>query len=81
MSSYLVTGGAGFIGSHLVMRLLHDGHHVRIVDNLVTGSRANLPEPERVDFIEADLANAKIAQKAVQGMGFIKPRFLQCLAR
>jgi nucleoside-diphosphate-sugar epimerase len=71
MSSYLVTGGAGFIGSHLVMRLLHDGHHVRIVDNLVTGSRANLPEPERVDFIEADLANAKIAQKAVQGMEFV----------
>ena len=71
MSSYLVTGGAGFIGSHLVMRLLHDGHYVRIVDNLVTGSHANLPKPERVDFIEADLANAEIAQKVVQGMEFV----------
>jgi UDP-glucose 4-epimerase len=38
----LVTGGAGFIGSHLVDRLLADGHHVKVIDNLVTGSEANL---------------------------------------
>jgi nucleoside-diphosphate-sugar epimerase len=40
--NYLVTGGAGFIGSHLAERLLNDGHHVKIIDNLSTGKRANL---------------------------------------
>jgi UDP-glucose 4-epimerase len=39
---YVVTGGAGFIGSHLAERLLHDGHRVRIVDNFSTGKRANI---------------------------------------
>lgn len=42
MDIYVVTGGAGFIGSHLAERLLHDGHRVRIVDNFSTGKRANL---------------------------------------
>jgi UDP-glucose 4-epimerase len=40
--TYVVTGGAGFIGSHLVERLLNDGHRVRVVDNLSTGRRENL---------------------------------------
>ncbi len=40
--TYVVTGGAGFIGSHIAERLLNDGHRVRVVDNLVTGSRSNL---------------------------------------
>jgi UDP-glucose 4-epimerase len=40
--TYIVTGGAGFIGSHIVERLLRDGHHVRVVDNLSTGKRENL---------------------------------------
>src|SRR5687767_15675188 len=42
MASYLVTGGAGFIGSHLVEELLRRGHTVRVADNLVTGKRENL---------------------------------------
>ncbi len=46
---YIVTGGAGFIGSHIAERLLNDGHHVRIVDNLCTGKRAN------IDRLQGDL--------------------------
>ena len=43
MARYLVTGGCGFIGSHLVESLLADGHYVRIIDNLSSGSRDNVP--------------------------------------
>ncbi len=42
MPNYLVTGGAGFIGSHLAEELLRRGHRVRIVDSLITGKRRNL---------------------------------------
>lgn len=40
--TYVVTGGAGFIGSHIVARLIQDGHHVRVIDNLLTGKESNL---------------------------------------
>lgn len=48
----LVTGGAGFLGSHLVERLVKDGHEVTILDDLSTGSLENVPHVERVTFIE-----------------------------
>lgn len=55
----LVTGGAGFIGSHLTDLLLARGDHVTVVDNLSTGRRSNLPEAHsRLRFIEADLGEA-----------------------
>ncbi len=56
----LVTGGAGFIGSHLVDRLLNDGHHVTVIDNLSTGRLANLEHQKnnpRFKFVKADITD------------------------
>jgi UDP-glucose 4-epimerase len=65
----LVTGGAGFIGSHLTKRLLRDGADVRVVDNLSTGFRRNLDDvADQIHFIEADLADAGVAEEAVEGV-------------
>jgi len=67
--SCLVTGGAGFIGSHLVHRLVALGHSVRVVDNLSTGDRANLaPVADRIDFLEGDLCDPDTSAKAVDGV-------------
>ncbi len=70
-NAYLVTGGAGFIGSHLVETLLRRGHYVRVVDNLSTGKRSNLANCDGVEFIEGDCANHEVAERAVQGMEFV----------
>jgi nucleoside-diphosphate-sugar epimerase len=67
MGRYLVTGGAGFIGSHLVDELIRRGHAVRVVDNLATGRRANLVRLSDLDFLEGDLADGDVAQRAVAG--------------
>ena len=61
----LVTGGAGFIGSHLVDRLVDDGWAVSVIDNLLTGKRANVNE--RAAFYELDLASAELAGVFEQG--------------
>ena len=56
MANYLVTGGAGFIGSHLAARLVEMGHSVRVLDNFSTGKRSNLDElAGRIDLVEGDL--------------------------
>ena len=71
MASYLVTGGAGFIGSHLAEELLRRGHRVRVVDSLITGKRANLASIAAAEFIEGDLADADVAAKAAKGMDYV----------
>jgi nucleoside-diphosphate-sugar epimerase len=64
----LVTGGGGFIGSHLVDRLLRDGYDVRVLDNFATGHRANLAEAlEEIELIEGDVQSYERAHNAVRG--------------
>lgn len=63
----LVTGGAGFIGSNLVDALVARGYAVRVLDNLSTGKRSNLPVAGNVELIVGDVADADTVQRAVQG--------------
>src|SRR4051794_2682853 len=66
----LVTGGAGFIGSHLVEALLARGDRVRVVDNLSTGHRSNLAHlGGAVEWIEGDLADFEVCRRAADGVG------------
>jgi nucleoside-diphosphate-sugar epimerase len=71
MSLYLVTGGAGFIGSHLCEELVRRGERVRVVDSLITGKRANLAHLPDVEFHEGDLADVTVAHRAVQGVDYV----------
>jgi len=68
-SKVLVTGGAGFIGSHLVDRLLRDGHAVAVLDNLSTGRRENLADAgDRIEFVEGDIRDLETLRSAVAGV-------------
>jgi nucleoside-diphosphate-sugar epimerase len=71
MASYLVTGGAGFIGSHLAEELVRRGQRVRVVDNLSTGKKRNLTHLPAVEFVEGDLADLAVAHQAVAGMDYV----------
>src|SRR6516162_3501110 len=71
MTEYLVTGGAGFIGSHLCEELVRRGHRVRAADSLITGKRSNLDHVPDVEFVEGDLADPPFAERAVQGMRYV----------
>lgn len=69
---YLVTGGAGFIGSNLADELIRQGAKVSIIDNLSTGSRENLSEiGGDFDFIEADLNDDEAARRAVENVDVV----------
>ena len=71
MALYLVTGGAGFIGSHLTEELARRGERVRVVDSLVTGKRENLAHIRGVEFVEGDLAELDTARRAAEGADFV----------
>ena len=74
MAKYLVTGGAGFIGSHLVEEVLKRGDYVRVLDNFSTGRRDNLAEfitNSNFELIEGDLRSYHIVLEAVKGVDYV----------
>ena len=72
MSNVLVTGGAGFIGSHVVDGLLARGARVRVLDNLSTGSLANLePVRDRVQFVHGDVTDPAAVAAAMHGVAVV----------
>lgn len=67
MSVYLVTGGAGFIGSHIVDALVAQGHRVRVLDNFSTGHRANLAHlASRIELVEGDISDRSVVRSAMR---------------
>jgi UDP-glucose 4-epimerase len=67
----LVTGGAGFIGSHIVDRLLQDGHEVIVLDDLSTGHRENLVENEKLEIVEGDITDFSTVNECMQGVDWV----------
>lgn len=72
MKVYLVTGGAGFIGSNITEELLKRGERVRIVDNFITGKKENLSSfLDEIELIEGDIRDFEVCQQAVDGVDFV----------
>jgi nucleoside-diphosphate-sugar epimerase len=72
MSLYLVTGGAGFIGSSIVERLAGQGEQVRVLDDLSTGKRENLaPWLGELEMIEGDIRNMETVRRAMAGVDYV----------
>jgi UDP-glucose 4-epimerase len=74
MAIYLVTGGAGFIGSNIVQELLHRGEQVRVLDNFSTGKRENLfpyKDNPNLEVFEGDLRSFHIVRDAVKGVDYV----------
>jgi nucleoside-diphosphate-sugar epimerase len=72
MEKFLVTGGAGFIGSNICRRLVAEGCFVRVVDNLLTGKRSNLaPIMDKIEFVEGDMGVPEVARSVVKGIDVI----------
>ncbi len=72
MPTYLVTGGAGFIGSHIVDELVRRGESVRVLDNFSTGKRENLTSAvEQIELIEGDIRNLETVHSVMQGVDYV----------
>jgi nucleoside-diphosphate-sugar epimerase len=71
MAKYLVTGGAGFIGSHIVKRLVARGDEVTVLDSFLTGSPENLKDvADKIELIEGDIRDAKLVRSTMKGMRY-----------
>lgn len=69
---YLVTGGAGFIGSNIVKKILEQGDEVRVLDNLSTGREENLaPFKDKIEFVKGSICDLATCQKAVDGIDYV----------
>jgi nucleoside-diphosphate-sugar epimerase len=72
MALYLVTGGAGFIGSHMVEALIKKGEQVRVFDNFSTGKRENLSAVGyQIEIIEGDIRNTNLCQQVMKGVKYV----------
>jgi len=72
MERFLVTGGAGFIGSNICKKLISEGCFVRVVDNLLTGKKSNLTDIiDKVEFIEADMGDEEVAHSAMKDIDVV----------
>jgi len=72
VSVFLVTGGAGFIGSHIVERLVKQNHTVKVLDNFVSGKEENLsPFLDKIELIKGDIRDEVVLSKAVKGCDYI----------
>ena len=81
---YLVTGGAGFIGSHLVDRIIAEGHEAVVLDNFASGKRSNLDEAAasgRLNLIEGSILEAADLERAMQGVDVVFHMAVECVRK
>jgi nucleoside-diphosphate-sugar epimerase len=70
--TYLVTGGAGFIGSHIVERLVREGHHARVLDDFSSGKESNLESFRgEIELIKGDIRDATLVKEAMKGVDIV----------
>lgn len=69
---FLVTGGAGFIGSNICRQLVKEGCFVRVIDNLITGKKSNIADIlDKIEFIQADMGDLDVARKAMKNIDVV----------
>ena len=72
MACFLVTGGSGFIGSHLCYKLVEEGHKVRVLDNLSSGKRENLAElGAEIEWFEGDVCDIEMLDRCLEGVEYV----------